>query len=72
MRKSTIIYIFCFINAIIFAQIPQKNNVLLKDWKRINLENVGNYYISLDLIKANFQALKKYSKKILIQKFKIS
>ena len=42
MRKSTIIYIFCFINAIIFAQIPQKNNVLLKDWKRINLENVGN------------------------------
>lgn len=29
-----------------------------------NLENVGNYYISLDLIKANFQALKKYSKKI--------
>lgn len=42
MRKSTIIYIFCFNNSIIFAQIPQKNNVLLKDWKRINLENVGN------------------------------
>lgn len=42
MRKSTFIPIFCFINAMIFAQIPHKHNVLLKDWKRINLENNGN------------------------------
>ena len=32
----------CFINGIIIAQIPQKNKELLKDWKRINLENVGH------------------------------
>ena len=42
MRKSTFIFIFCFIDTIIFAQIPQKNKELLKDWKRINLENVGS------------------------------
>lgn len=42
MRKSTFIYIFCFIYDIIYAQIPQKNKELLKNWKRINLGNVGS------------------------------
>lgn len=42
MKKSTLIIIFCIINEIIYGQIPQKNKVLLRDWKRINLENFGN------------------------------
>jgi hypothetical protein len=42
MRKSTFIFIFCFIYDKIFAQIPQKNKELLKNWKRINLGNVGS------------------------------
>lgn len=42
MRKSTFIFIFCFIYDKIFAQIPKKNKELLKNWKRINLGNVGS------------------------------
>lgn len=42
MKKSIFIFTVCFLSGIIFAQIPQENKELLKNWKRINLENVGN------------------------------
>jgi hypothetical protein len=42
IKKSIFLFMLCCINGIIIAQIPQQNKVLLKDWKRINLENLGN------------------------------
>jgi hypothetical protein len=42
MKKSIFIFLLSFINGIIIAQIPQQNKVLLKDWKRINLNNIEN------------------------------
>lgn len=42
MKKSIFLFTLCFINGIIIAQIPQQNIKLLKDWKRINIEDIGN------------------------------
>lgn len=33
-----------------------------------NLENVGSYFVSIDLVKANFQALKRFSSKLVSNK----
>jgi hypothetical protein len=42
MKKSIFLFTLCFINGIIIAQIPQQNIKSLKNWKRINIENIGN------------------------------
>ena len=45
MKKIILLITVCFINGIIFSQIPQKKHELLKGWTKVNLENIG--YINL-------------------------
>lgn len=48
----------------LLKEYPNKVNVSSRDI--YSIQNVGKYFLSFDLVKANFQALKKYSKELVL------
>lgn len=48
----------------LLKEYPNKINASSRDI--YSIQNVGKYFLSFDLVKANFQALKKYSKELVL------
>lgn len=66
MKKIIFLITLYFINGIIFSQIPQKNQELIKDWTRIYIKNVGNFDLppSMEVQKGKYKEFIDEQRKI--------
>ena len=66
MKKIIFLITLYFINGIIFSQIPQKNQELIKDWTRIYIKNLGNFDLppSMEVQKGKYKEFIDEQRKI--------